>query len=132
MKHSTAKELFGGLTIAVFAELKIHWPALFIDRAVEVHPFAFDLDIGLIRPPRTPDRLGVLPPTLLEHRDKADHPAHDRRMRHRQPALGHHFDEVSVAQLVPHIPADAQGDDEPVEVTALEEVVGVVHATDCR
>src|SRR5919106_4550612 len=110
MKHSTAKELFGSLTIAVLAEIKIHCPALFIDRTIEIHPAPLDLDRGLIYPPRTPDRLGILPPPFLKFRDEPLDPAHDRRMRHRQPTLGHHFDEVSVAQLIGDVPSHTQDD----------------------
>src|SRR5215217_6292409 len=111
MKHSTAKELFGCLNIAVLAEIKVHCPALFIDRTIEIRPAALDLDIGFIYPPRTPDRLGILPPSFLKFRDEPLDPAHDRRMRHRQSTLGHHFDEISIAQFESDIPANAQNDD---------------------
>jgi hypothetical protein len=50
MKHSTAKELFGCLNIAVLAEIKIHCPALFIDRTIEIPPVPLDLGIGFHLP----------------------------------------------------------------------------------
>src|SRR5215216_1886221 len=120
MKHSTAKELLGCLNIAVLAEIKIHCPALFIDRTIEIYPAPLDLDIGFIYPPRTPDRLGILPPSFLKFRDEPLDPAHDRRMRHRQPALGHHFDEIAVAKLIADVPLYTERDDQAVEVAAFK------------
>jgi cyclopropane fatty-acyl-phospholipid synthase-like methyltransferase len=40
-------------------------------------------------------------------RGVALHPAHDRRMRHRQAALGHHLHQVTQTELEPKIPAHA-------------------------
>jgi len=37
--------------------------------------------------------------------------------------LGHHFREISKAQLEPEIPAETQDDDLEVEVMAFEEVI---------
>ncbi|HJR06854.1 MAG TPA: hypothetical protein VJ842_06335 [Pyrinomonadaceae bacterium] len=55
-------------------------------------------------------------------------------MRDRDAALGHHLDEVAVAQLIGAIPADAENNDCAIEVAATEEERCVrkklVHVTD--
>jgi hypothetical protein len=55
-------------------------------------------------------------------------------MSHGERTLSHDLHQVTLAQLVAHIAAYAQGDDEPVEVATFEEVVGEghCHAADCR
>src|SRR5882757_4780242 len=68
------------------------------------------------RPPGKPA------PAFLELRGVALHPAHDRRMRHRQAALGHHLYQVAQTELEPKIPAHAQDDDFAVEVATLEQL----------
>lgn len=55
-------------------------------------------------------------------------------MRDRDSSLGHHLDEVAVAQLIGDIPSDAENDDCVIEVAATEQgrcVRGrLIHATD--
>ena len=55
-------------------------------------------------------------------------PPHDRRVRQRKPALGHHLHEITKAEFVPQIPAHAEHDDLPVEMAAFEKIVNVQHA----
>ena len=43
-------------------------------------------------------------------------------MRHRQAALGHHFDQIPQTELEPKIPAHAQDDDFAVEVATFEQL----------
>jgi hypothetical protein len=62
------------------------------------------------------------PAAFLELRGVALHPAHDRRMRHRQAALGHHFHQIAQTELEPKIPAHAQNDDFAVEVATFEQL----------
>jgi hypothetical protein len=57
-------------------------------------------------------------------------PTHDRRMRERKSTLGHHFYEVSKAELEPQIPAHAENDDLPVEMTALEKIISIIQLAD--
>jgi hypothetical protein len=42
-------------------------------------------------------------------------------MRDIDTALGHHLDEVAVAQLIGDIPSDAENDDCTIEVAATEQ-----------
>ena len=42
-------------------------------------------------------------------------------MRDSDSSLGHHLDEVAVAQLVGDIPSDAENDDEAIKMAAMEE-----------
>lgn len=48
-------------------------------------------------------------------------PSEDCCMREIDSSLGHHLDEVAVAQLVGDIPSDAENDDGTIEVAATEE-----------
>ena len=50
-------------------------------------------------------------PALLELRDIVLDPSEDCCMRDSDSALGHHLDEVAVAQLIGDIPSDAENDD---------------------
>lgn len=57
---------------------------------------------------------------LQQHRREVNGPAMDRGMIDADAALGHHFLEVSQAQIVGQIPTNAQQDDRLVEMAALE------------
>jgi hypothetical protein len=50
-----------------------------------------------------------------------------RRVRDRQGALGHHLHQVSQAQLVAKVPADAQDDDLALEMPTFEQLVHALH-----
>src|SRR3546814_4864579 len=80
--------------------------APFVDRPVQVGPFAPHLYVGLIQ---TPARIKAAPPepaeTLLHLRRVALHPAIDRRMIDIDPTLGQHFLEITVADAVSTLPA---------------------------
>jgi hypothetical protein len=41
--------------------------------------------------------------------------------------LSHHFREILKAELEPQIPADAEDDDLPVEMAALEKIINAQH-----
>ena len=58
----------------------------------------------------------------------ARNPAHDRRMGQGNSALRHHFHEISKAELEPQIPADAEDDDLPVKMAALEKISNAQHS----
>jgi hypothetical protein len=55
-------------------------------------------------------------------------------MRDSDTALGHHLDEVAVAQLIGDIPSDAENDDRAIEVATAKQGRCVrkrlIHATD--
>src|SRR3546814_1761044 len=86
--------------------MEIKRVAPFVDRPVQVGPFAPHLYVGLIQ---TPARIKAAPPepaeTLLHLRRVALHPAIDRRMIDIDPTLGQHFLEITVADAVSTIPA---------------------------
>ncbi|GAB7541596.1 hypothetical protein CS8_012590 [Cupriavidus sp. 8B] len=52
-------------------------------------------------------------------------------MRNRQAALGHHFNEVSKAEVVVQVPTHAQDDDLSVEVAAAKQRVDVSKLIHC-
>src|SRR5918996_5348828 len=120
MQDGLTEEGLGSFYVPMLAEVEVDRLTSLVDRAVEVHPFAFDLDRGLIHPPGTPDRLGILVPALLKGRNKADHPAHDRGVCHREAPFRHHLHEIAVAELIADVPADTEGDDQTIEVAAFK------------
>ena len=120
MQDGLTEEGLSSFYVPMLAEVEVDRLTSLVDRAVEVHPFAFDLDIGLIRPPRTPDRLGILAPALLKDRNKADHPAHDRGVGHREAPFRHHLHEIAVAELIANVPANAEDDHQAVEMAAFK------------
>src|SRR6516162_5509074 len=84
------------------------------------------------RPAMTGRLLGKSAPAFLKLRRVALHPAHDRRMRHRQAALAHHLHQVSQAQLKAKIPAHAKDDHVAVEVATLEQLFYSLQLGHCR
>jgi hypothetical protein len=121
------KEGLGRCDVAVLAQHKVDAPATSIDRPIQVRPFAADLDVRFIDAPRASDRASESVPALLELRHVALNPAHDRRVRYRQSALGHHLHQVPQAQLVSKVPAHAQDDDVALKVPTLEQTVHIRH-----
>jgi hypothetical protein len=71
------------------------------------------------------DGSGESVPALLKLRHVANHPAMNRRVRHANTSFGHHRHEISVAQPVGDLPADAQLDDLGIEAAAS--VNGISH-----
>src|SRR5208282_3800547 len=117
------KKSFRRRDIALGAQQEIGSFSIAVDSTIEVSPAAFDLYVGLIDAPGGAGSASKAVPTFFEFRDIARYPAHDRRMGERNSALGHHFHEISKAQLEPEIPKGTQDDDLAVEMMALEEVI---------
>jgi hypothetical protein len=46
-----ANEAFSCSQITIFAEVKLDRISIVIDSAVQIHPLAFDLDVGLVQVP---------------------------------------------------------------------------------
>lgn len=100
---------------------------VFLDSSVEVGPAAFDLDVGLVDAPRSAHWASKTAPPFFEFWNIALDPAHIRRVSQRQSVFGHHFHEVSVAELVLQIPAHAENDDFPIEMPAFEKIIDAQH-----
>jgi hypothetical protein len=118
---------FGCRDIPLGAEQEIDPLSLFVDRTIEVSPAAFDLGVGFIDPPRGASPACEAVPAFFEFGDVTRYPAHDHRMDQANSPLGHHFHEISKAELEPQIPADAGDDDLPVEMAALEKIINAQH-----
>lgn len=84
--------------------------AMLVDGAVEVLPDALDLDVGLIHAPAAADWALVFTGHLLDRGQETNLPPIDRRMADRRAALFHHFFQVSVAQRICYVPANADQD----------------------
>jgi len=118
-----SEERLGGGNVPLGAKQEIDGVSLFVDSAVKIRPAASDFDVGLIDAPGPSSWASEAVPALLELRHIARDPAHDRRMRHGEPAFGHHLGEISKAELVSQTPAHAEHDDLLVKLPALEESV---------
>ena len=84
--------------------------SLLVDGAVQVFPYALDLDVGLIHAPAAAGWALVFPGHLLDERQETNRPPIDRRMVDRHAVLFHHLFQVTVAQRVSYIPPDANQD----------------------
>jgi hypothetical protein len=108
--ESLSEEAFGGGKIALLAEPELNRVTATVDGAIEIHPSAANLDIGLVGMPSIAD--GALAPIekLDQQRSKVHDPAVDRRMIDADAAFGHHFLQIAQAQAIAQIPSHAQQD----------------------
>jgi hypothetical protein len=117
-----AEEAFGCPRVSFCAEHEVNRLAGGIDGAVEVIPLPFDFDVGLIDAVGVIGRSEVRAASFLQFRRIRLYPAVDRRVIDLQAALIHHFFEISIAQTVTQIPADAEENDLGLVVSPLERV----------
>ncbi len=103
-----AEKCLRGFDSSILSQQWIDGLAVFIDSTIEICRFAANADGSLIHAPRGIHPSRVPGPPSFVFRYVAQHPAHDRRMRHDDAALGHHGSQVSVAQSVGYVPADAE------------------------
>src|SRR5205823_13945268 len=111
----------------MLTEVEVDRLASLVHRPIEIPPLALNLDIGFIHSPAAANGTSILSPALLKRREELEDPAHNRGMRQTEPSLGHHLNEIAVAQLVAHIPTDAEHHDEAVKSMALEQIIGESH-----
>jgi len=121
--HRLAQKRFGRVGIPFSAQEEVHCLARFIDRSVQVDPFAAHLDVGLIHPPGAAYRASIPPPPLLEFRRVMLYPAQNGRLCQTDAAFAHHADQIPVAQLETQVPPYAQHDNLLVEMATGEQLV---------
>src|SRR5580658_5053776 len=124
-----------GCNASIGAKQKLHSLTVLIDSTIEVVPFASNTNIGLVDSPRGVHASCPTIPSLFKLRNIVNYPAQDRRVGHTEPALRHHGYQVSIAQPVGDVPADAQFDDLSVEsTTAVDPIAGfrLGHLASCR
>ena len=109
--NGSSEEPSSSGNISMFTQQEIDREPLLIDCTIQISPSPADLDVSLVNAPRRTGRSGIMTPELLELRDVALNPSQDCCMRDNDSSLGHHLDEVAVAQLGSHIPADAENND---------------------
>jgi hypothetical protein len=73
--ESLPKEGFFSYGISFGAEQEINRVTLFIDSSIKINPFAIQLDVRLIHPPASIDRLLALTETLVNKANKAFYPS---------------------------------------------------------
>jgi hypothetical protein len=88
---------------------------------MEICPAALDLHVGLVNALRIAGSACEAVPTFFELRGIALDPAHDRRVRQINSALGHNLHEIAKTQLEPKIPSDADN------MATLEKIINVEH-----
>ena len=120
-----AKELLRGLDVAMLAQAKVDRPAALVDSAIQVDPFATDFDVGFIHAPRAADWTRESLPSFFEFGHIALRPPQQCRMRDGDSAFSHHFREIAIRKLIRDVPTHAQDDEFLLEVTALEERIGI-------
>jgi hypothetical protein len=120
-----AKELLRGLDVAMLAQAKVDRPAALVDSAVQVDPFATDFDLGFIHAPGATDWTHESHPSFFEFGHIALRPPQQCRMRDGDSTFGHHFREIAIRELVRDVPPHAPDDELLLEVTALEERIGI-------
>ena len=122
-----AEKRFGCRDVSLGAEQEIHSLSLFVDSAVKISPLAFNLHVGFVNPPGCADPAGETVPPLFEFRNIARYPAHDCGVSQGNSALSHHLHKISKTELEPEIPAQAEDNDVPVELAALEKIIHAQH-----
>jgi hypothetical protein len=118
--NSLEQEGFGGGSIAVRCQEKIHGLPVFINRAIQIFPLAFDAHVRLIHPPALAHG-ALLAVELLFHLGRIlDDPAIERGMIDSDSPLAHHLFYLPITDRVSHILSDAPQDDFFLKVTTLE------------
>ncbi len=79
-------------------------------RSVDIGSRAMEADVGFIDPPLCTNRPPMRTSGLLESGQEALHPAINRTTVDDEAALGEPLHDVGVAQAIPELPADGQGD----------------------
>jgi hypothetical protein len=109
--YGSSKESFSGSDISTLARQEVNCQTLLIDSAIKIRPSPSDSKVRFVYTPRSADRPSIATPILLELRYIVLNPSKDCCMREIDPSLGHHLDEVAVAQPVGDIPSDAENND---------------------
>jgi hypothetical protein len=100
------------------------WPRL----SVQVHPAAFDLQIGLVDPPRAGGRAQMRPHPLLQLRRVGLDPAVDGCMVDRHASVPQHEFQVTVRDRELQVPAHRPQDHFRRELPALERTLPPCHS----
>src|SRR6185437_10170831 len=105
--NSLLQEGLCRLNCAFVAQKRVNRSTVPVHSPIHVMRPAANGHGGLVHSPGGPNWPGKSCPPLLILWDIPMHPPHDRRMRHGDAALGHHGDQVAVAEPVRDVPADA-------------------------
>src|SRR6202162_5950232 len=95
-----SKERLRSGNAPIRSQHEVYAAPLLVHGSVQIVPFALDRDVRLVNAPGTTNRAGKSIPALLKFRNIPNHPSHDRRVRNDHAALGHHRNEISVAQAI--------------------------------
>src|SRR6202023_664257 len=101
------KERLRGGNAPIRSQHEVYAAPLLVHGSVQIVPFALDRDVRLVNTPGATDRAGKAIPALLKFRNISNQPSHDRRVRNADAALGHHRNEISIAQAIADVPGHA-------------------------
>jgi hypothetical protein len=118
--------------VAFGAEHEVYCLACPIHRSIKVDPFATQFDIRLIDTPGLTGGRAKTVPAFDEFGRIALHSTQDRGVRQRQSTLGHHFHQISQAELVAQVPANTQDDHLAIKVPPREELLQTLKLTHRR
>ncbi len=118
--HHLLKEPFCRGNVAFRAEHELDGRPVFVHCAVQVLPTLADLHVGLVDAEGGAAHLQVRTHQLVDLGRVALDPPEDGDVIDGQSALAHQFLEISIAERVSAVPADAEQDDVRGIVTPLE------------
>ena len=127
-----AQEPLGGVGIAGLRQVEVDGVATAVDRALQIRPFPFDLDVRFVHAPRWRKAATATMPAQapFDFRRVGLHPAIDGGVVHRNAALFQQFLEVTVADAVSAVPSDGPQNDLAPEMPPLE-VMGQGRVSKC-
>lgn len=97
--------------IAMLTEPELNGVTDAVDGAIEIHPFAADLDIGFIRMPFRRHFAPAQIEAFRKLRREMNDPAVNCRMVDADAAFGQHFLQIPQAEIVGKIPPQTQQND---------------------
>jgi hypothetical protein len=101
------KEVSGRELAAICAQQRIDGFAVLVDGTVQVTSPATHRDRCLVHPPGRMHAAGIARPPPLKFGDIALYPTKNSRVGNGDAPLGHHLDEISIAQAIGEIPPHA-------------------------
>ena len=121
-----AKERLRSGNAPIRSQHEVYAAPLLVHGSIQIVPSALDRDVSLVNAPGTTDRAGKSIPALLKFRNIPNYLSHDRCVRNDHTALGHHRNEISVAQAIADVAAHAQNNDLGVELALHIDCVTVL------
>lgn len=105
------QESFGGQLVSVRVQQEVNGLAFFVNGSIQIVPFTFDLDVGLIHSPAGANNFLPFPELNFEDRSIFDNPSLNRSVIELNASFFHEFFDITLAQAVPQIPENRLKED---------------------